>query len=302
MKKSTYFFAMAIAIAACSFLNACQKTTDLKSNAAANSSAQQTLQLNAVNGSFDADNFDNDMNDIAMSDHAKQNTDGKILDGAQKPLRTFIPSADVYPHTLIVDYGTGFTTQYGVVKTGKVISYYSASIEIPGAKELTTFQNYTENGNLVTGTNSITNVTSKNDVSLVFHHLSDRNILFANGDTRNILTDKIYFMVSAPNVAGTTANNIENYIAGATTGKDNIGGINSYWVATVVPFHLLHKLNTCEFNDKGIMGALVYSTGSKTALLESLNYGDGTCDNTAVLTYNGAAHVIELPLNVWPIN
>jgi hypothetical protein len=314
MKTIIRSSAIIMALAGCSIFNSCQKSVDVKSagTPALTPEVQKATQLDAVNGAFDADNFDNDMNDIAMSDNSKTDLDGKLIaGGAQQPVRTYYPSSSTYPHTLVVDYGTGFTTKFGVVKTGKVISYYSAPLAQTGAKVVTTFQNYTTDGNKVEGANSITNITTKNDGHLVFHHVSARSVLYANGNVRKLITDKVYFTISTPNIPGAILNNSENYIAGSTIGTDVIitkglngitGAVNTYWVATVDPFHLLHKMSSCQFNDGGIMGALVYPLNTKTALIEALNYGDNTCDDSAVLTYKGSSTVIELPLEVWPFN
>ena len=312
MKTVIRTFGLLAVSAGCLTFASCSKSVDVKSSASTpviSATTQKTSQLDAVNGVYEADMFDNDINDLVMG--TDESASGSATMGfGSKPIRTYTPSQTAYPHTLTVDYGTGYTDKFGMVRSGKVIMYYTAATSTSGSVVTTTFDNYVVNGAQISGKSIVSNVTCAHDSYMIFNHLSQRTTNYANGDFRKIITAKVYFQVSS--AANTTANNKENFISGTTIGTDftngttsatdAVSGVQTYWVSKVDDRNLLHKLQSCHDVDAGVLNALVYPLHCSTPILESLNYGDGTCDASGVLTYNGKTETVALPLNLWPIN
>jgi hypothetical protein len=180
--------------------------------------------------------------------------------------------------TITVDFGTGCTNAKGVTRKGIINILLTDSIQNSGAVATITFNNYFVNGfkrdGTVTRTNTsvagsgirsfnrtVTNGQITSPAGLVWTRTCNLNILQTAGmSTPCDLSDDIY------NITGTrSTTNAAGKMRTATTQTP-----------------LQRKMN-CANIDQGI---LLITGPNHTA---TIDFGNGTCDNQAVITVNGKA-------------
>ena len=183
--------------------------------------------------------------------------------------------------TIIIDFGESCTLNNGSIVSGKIILEYGAFIG--GTRTIDyTFENYYYNNNGVEGGGEIF-----------------REIANQNGNPQSTVNETI--VVSFPNteVAATRVGlRIVEWVEGVGSGawQDNVYYITGNWDTTFTNgFHrsgdvtekLVRRLScgyiesgTIEFEQEGYTGVL--------------DFGDGTCDNEAILTINGQEILIIL--------
>ena len=194
-----------------------------------------------------------------------------------------IDTADTgYPIVITIDYGDSTILKNGRVITGLV------SIEISAAK-------YTDGATrTITYTNCVIDSVSVDGVATeVF-----------NGDsttTRTITSNsEITFVLADGTIIDRTGNHVRNWIEGLdtplehdddvieTTGKTEAStSTGNVWVREII--EPLVRMGDCRHHVSGIV-----QFSQNDSILATLNYGDGECDDLAVLTVNGEDIEIDL--------
>ncbi len=210
---------------------------------------------------------------------------------------TYVPSKSVYPQTVTKDYGSGVSNGFGHVKKGKLIITYSAPVKTPGSTSVTVFKNYYIDNKKIVGEQLVTN-TTKTGGPLSYTNLLDRSTIYPNGDYTKTVAKKTTVQTEGGATA-TTSDDGYN-INGQTFGTEFHNGFKTSVVATIDSKNPTHQMNSCEFPDAGVVNAVVTLVKGGT-FRESLDYGAGTCDTDAVLTFNNKKHNITLPLQFWPV-
>ncbi|MFT4023841.1 MAG: hypothetical protein QM664_08685, partial [Flavihumibacter sp.] len=162
---------------------------------------------------------------------------------------------------------------------------YSKPLWRPGATATSTFDNYYVNGMKIEGTHTLTN--NSNMVQLIFTSAVANGKLTGNDETfiqwsgTRVFTQKegwstlldpsddLYAMVSQG--------------SGSVTKNDNTYTWNGY---TIEP---LEQRPACQWVSKGIQGIEGTSGAQGT-----IDFGNGDCDNKAVLLVNGVSGEITL--------
>jgi hypothetical protein len=271
----------------CIVLASCKKNDAVSPTQPNAQSARTTNMISTMQ-----DESDNEIADAFSAD----------LSTTACPMVTFDPSRDVYPHTKVVDYGTGCTDEFGVTRSGKrfVTQYADYRTAPAGAViNVVTFSNYYLNGVSISGSSRISVVTpavpgpftvrileSKTitDGSSTRSYVSTTDRMLVAGDVNSPKEDKSYQIVST------------------AYGTEVIGDSTmSVWKLTTVPSKPVYKQGDCLYRTKGAVKVTLNQGGVTTN--EVLDYGDGTCDDQATLSIDGgAAEPVTLPLPIFPSN
>jgi hypothetical protein len=187
-----------------------------------------------------------------------------------------------FPKTIVIDFGNGCTSQDGIARKGKINLTLSDYVHNPGAVAVMTFDNYYAAGYKVEGTITWTNTSTPNGISWT------RQI--SNGKVTEPISGYYWTHSGTKTVTQT---------AGASTPMNLLDDVFSITgdhtvtnpagkTRTVTILEALEKKTTCHNVTKGkmkIQGQTHYAI---------LDYGDGTCDNVAIVTIDGVAPITIL--------
>ena len=181
--------------------------------------------------------------------------------------------------TIILDFGNSCTLNNGAVVSGIINIVYGPIIS--GTRTINyTFEDYTYNGNSVAGGGEIL-----------------REISNTNGNPQSTVNEVITVNFPNSDVSATRDGlRVVEWVQGFSSGTwtDNVYEVSGNWDTTfnsgfnrtgTVTQVLVRRLS-CLFVESG---TLVIEQQGQTA---EIDWGDGTCDNKATLTYNG----IEFPI------
>lgn len=192
--------------------------------------------------------------------------------------------ADVstFPKTLVVDFGSGCTSNDGITRKGKITYVLSGKVLMPGTTITATFQNYAVFGYQLEGTYSITNTSTMAGASFTtkvtggkitfpntywYTYSGDKTIkLTAGAATPSDLTDDVYSIEGSNSFASALGNTLEVTI----TTK-------------------LSKSYTCHN-----IGSGVISFTFNNKINGTLDFGDGTCDNQATISVGAITKQVTL--------
>jgi hypothetical protein len=197
---------------------------------------------------------------------------------------TVVPHiAHVFPKTVTIDFGTGCLGKDGKLRKGKIVSIYTGPMFIPGSKTSTTFVDYSVDSFKIEGTHSVENTSTSNKRGWTVKVIDGKITNTNSGNWKKWSGVKSHTQVEGN---GTPLYPFDDVfkITGSAEGSNSAG--NSWTSEITDP--LVKKL-TCHWFVKGIVNI---TRNTNTAVLD---YGDGTCDNKAVITINGTAHNITLP-------
>ncbi len=196
---------------------------------------------------------------------------------------TVVPNIpNVFPKTVTIDFGTGCLGRDGKLRKGKIVSIYTNPMMVPGAKVSTTFIGYHVDSFHIQGTHITENTSTSNMQGW-------KNVVI-NGKITNTNNNKWKQWNSVKNVLQIAGNGTPRFplddiykITGSATGSNSVG---QTWASQIVD--PLIKKFTCRWI---VQGTVRLQRNGRTALLD---YGDGRCDNLAILYINGRPHVITL--------
>ena len=196
---------------------------------------------------------------------------------------TVVPNIPhVFPKTVTIDFGTGCLCRDGKFRKGKIISIYTNPMMVPGAIVSTTFVGYHVDSFKIEGTHITENTSTSN--------MQGWKVVVIEGKITNTNTNRWIKWNSTKNVLQIEGNGTPRFplddvykITGNARGS-NSGGHT--WAALVI--EPLIKKFTCRWIVKGTVKLV---RDGREALLD---YGDGRCDNLAIIYINGVPHVITL--------
>ncbi|MBP6430766.1 MAG: hypothetical protein KA319_03285 [Ferruginibacter sp.] len=196
---------------------------------------------------------------------------------------TVVPNIPgVFPKTVTVDFGNGCLGRDGKFRKGKIVSIYTNRMLVPGAKVSTTFINYQVDSLKIEGTHITENTSTSN--------MQGWKITVLEGKIINVASNRWKKWNSTKNGLQIAGNGTPNYpiddvykITGGARGSNSAGHT---WAAGVQ--EPLIKKFTCRWIVKGTVHLV---RDGREALLD---YGNGDCDNQAILYVNGVAYPITL--------
>lgn len=202
------------------------------------------------------------------------------------PVITITPlDATTWPKNVTIDYGTSnFLCQDGRYRRGVINFETTGFYRNPGTVVTITFNNYYQNNHKVEGTQIVTNSGRNSADNLVY------TVVITNGKVTTPQNDIIYYEENTSRewVDGeSTITDVcdDNYYI---TGTQN--GMSSDSIEyTLTVQNRLDIMVCCHYIRGGILD--VDMEGLATI---SVNYGDGTCDENAIVTILGTEYPIVM--------
>jgi len=205
------------------------------------------------------------------------------------------PANSVFPAKVSIDFGTtGCTGPDGRVRKGKIYVEYTNRLIIPGAMATATFSDFFVDNIKVEGTQKIANTTTgtSNTINRQFTiDITNGKLSKPNGDYTEWTSNKTITQFegsSTPFVPRDDAFKIE----GSSHGKVKKGNLLVAWESKITD--PLIKKFACFWIVQGKVRTVRLNTSTTDKWVAELDFGNGDCDNKAVITINGVAHNITL--------
>ena len=190
------------------------------------------------------------------------------------------------PHLTTIDFGTGCTGIDGKTRKGKILVSYDGEYRAPGTTITVTFDNFFVNDNQVLGTKTIHN----NGVNTA------GNLTFAINVTGQII------LGSGEGTIDWTSQRVREWIAGeptpsrdddqySVTGTASGTACNGNTFEATITSPLIRNLAP-QCRRHFVAGTVLVETPGKPNRL--IDFGNGNCDDQAVVTINGHSHTITL--------
>ncbi|MCO6497334.1 MAG: hypothetical protein J5I50_06695 [Chitinophagaceae bacterium] len=190
-----------------------------------------------------------------------------------------------WPKTVTWDFGDGCVGKDGKTRKGKIISVFSAPIIMTGATVTTTFDGYSVNNYGVSGTLVIRNSSSVIEGLSLSTTITDGRVTdMATGDWHEIDAEIDYAQTAGADTPTDLLD--DNYsVTGDIDGTTSFGF--TWRTETTSPLVINFG---CRWFGKGVL-TLHWDDNPTPA---TLDYGDGACDNKALLKYKEWSKVINL--------
>ncbi len=188
------------------------------------------------------------------------------------------------PHVLTIDFGaSNCECKDGVYRRGKIIISYSGRYREMGHTHTITFSNYFVNDNQVTGTKTVS--YTSNDA--------------AGNPKYDIAVNGQVVLANSAGTISWTSTRTRTWLAGYDTKNWSddvyeISGSGSVTRANGKKFGIqittpLHVALACRWIESGVV-----EITPESAVVRTLDYGNGTCDAQASFTVNGKTYSITL--------
>jgi hypothetical protein len=196
---------------------------------------------------------------------------------------TVVPNIPhVFPKTVTIDFGNGCLGRDGKFRKGKIVSIYTNPMVVPGAKVSTTFIRYQVDSLKIEGTHITENTSTSN--------MQGWKVVVIDGKVINVNTNRWIKWNSTKDVLQIAGNGTPHFpmddIYKITGNARSVNSGGHTWAALVTD--PLIKKFACRWI---VQGTIRLVRDGRVAILD---YGDGRCDNLAVIIINGVRHVITL--------
>ena len=291
--KRTLIIATLMAAAIGLSLNACKKDSSTTSTSATDSegistSTSATASEMMYDDAFDVVNQSGEQSGVSTSSiKGSPAVDATGTDtvsysttaGATITLTPTDPS--VFPKTLTVNYGAGVTSANGVTRKGEIIVTLSGKIRVAGTTITVNYNNYSVNGYSLAGTYTmVPNIAANSGVNYSVT-VTNGSVTFPGGSVSTYSGSETFTQVGG---IGTSSITDDTY---QITGGFTYSSASTGSISGVVTTPLI-KSADCKDITSGIV-ALTYKGLSGT-----LDFGSGTCDDQATLTFGKTVKVITL--------
>lgn len=195
-----------------------------------------------------------------------------------------------FPKTVVMDFGTGCAS-HGHLRSGKIKTVYTGRLTEPGKSATTTFENFKIDSVAIEGVHKLSNTTIPGSNQRQFTiTITEGKIKGRNG---------VYVAYNSTQVQTQIEGN------GTLLPGDDIFRITGNSKGTTVRANKPYSWNTeitdpliknftCRWLSKGIRKTVRDGLTANSQWVSFLNFGNGTCDNSATLTINGNVRQITL--------
>jgi hypothetical protein len=220
--------------------------------------------------------------EIKLEDYLKGT---KSAEAETCPAVTFDRAPDSnWPKTVTIDYGTGCTGFYDITRSGKIIMTLTGPRLEEGSVRSVTLDNYYINGIRIEGTKQVTNLGINDKQQMEFSvTLTGGKITLENGQVIKRSFERTRVWTAGKETASIWDD--EFRITGTATGVNRNG---TGYTNTIITPVLLKR--TCRFAVSGVIKIEIEGLPEPV----ELDYGDGECDATAVITIAGKSKEITL--------
>jgi hypothetical protein len=179
-----------------------------------------------------------------------------------------------YPKTLTLDFGSGCTSADGITRSGVLVYLFNNPIYTPGATASVTFTNYMVNGYGIHGQYTITNNSSETNGISYITTVTNGIITYPDASNYHYTHNKTYTMTGGSNTPADISDDVYT-LTGTSSLSDGAG--NSLLLTATADSPLVLAVS-CRNISKGVL-SFVYNQNIKG----SIDFGDGTCDKSAIL-------------------
>gem|GEM_PF-203865 len=279
-----------VLISAITLITACKKSSSTSSSTtdngnAANLSANGATSDNAFDDAFNvavqAGN-DKSLDNLMQMKSGKATLGFNVTGSYYCAIETV--SGSSFPDTLTVDFGTGCVSTDSITRSGSITYIFSGKLSTPGTTISATFNNYVVNGYKLAGKYSIANTSTQAGVSLTTA-VTGGNITYPNDTSYSFSGSKTVLWVSGTpaNTASLVFNITGGYSVSSSYGESLTANITSPLV----------RNGTCKNIVQGIT-SFKYTKGNLN-VSGTIDYGNGTCHNTALITIGTFQKTVTLP-------
>lgn len=192
-----------------------------------------------------------------------------------------------WPKTVIIDFGANGCTSNGRTRKGKLRFELTKFLFHSGGTAEVTFENYSVNDVKIEGTQTITNTTTDNSFGYNYT-VSNGVVTYPDGrvhtytGTRTIQqTEGSASLLDIGDDVWSLTGNAQLTVLDTLTNTTN--------TAIISTAEALIKKGDCAYVSKGILEVALNGYKAK------INYGDGNCDDKAVLSVGDKSKEITLP-------
>lgn len=196
---------------------------------------------------------------------------------------------DTVANTLVIDFSSGCRGPWGVTRSGKLTISYQGIPFTEGSSWSVALDNYRVNEVTLTGAVSVDNVMLENDIYSFSFRVTDGTLTVENGASYTYESNNVYRWLNGRETF-IDSNDDEWEISGSSTGTNSKG--QAFTASTITS--LLGKQACLSDEDA------YFSAGKLEIEVASLlnpmgvDFGDGSCDTEAVLSYMGFSQTISL--------
>jgi len=184
-----------------------------------------------------------------------------------------------YPRTITLDYGEGTELRSGKILSGVIVIEISGPRNSQDITRLVTYDNFGVDSILIDGT-SIVKISRGNEVFRSFN--TDFDITLANGTILERKSERTWEWIEGIDTEMNQNDDVIQ-ITGFSIVKTST---DEYRKEIVEP---LIRNRDCRFIVKGVVDITLNGE-----LVSSLDYGDGECNNIAILTKDSETYEVDL--------
>lgn len=282
----SFFFSL-LMVSSCSKENSRGATDDEQEVTASQVSSESDGQAELIfNGLFD--------DAMGVSDEVGMSGTGVFgrINSCPTVTLTHLNPPAVFPIRVVLDFGNpGCTGNDGHLRSGRIITEYTARLIYPGAIATTTFDGFYVDSIHVEGIHKITNTSNGTTNRQYTVTVRDGKLTRPNGDYTKWKSDKVITQIEGF-ITLDFHDDIFS-ITGSAEGQVKRGNLLVGWASNVT--EPLIKRFTCRWIVRGKIRTIRINTNPTSPWVAVLDFGNGTCDNLAVITINGVPHQITLP-------